>query len=824
MDGDGVAGNGAAGWRTSRRVLLEAGLVGGAAVAASVLPAEHGSPASEAATIPTVARSSSFNRGWLFGREYVSGAARSGYDDSGFTPVTLPHTVVPLSWGGWDPDTWQKVWIYRRRFDGSQLVGRRVFVDFDGVMVNAVAVLNDVVIGSHRGGYLPWSVELTGELVPGGNVLAIVVDSRCLAVPPVAPRHGPASIDYLQPGGLYRDAYLRVVPQVHLADVSATPRNVLRPNRWVQVACTVDAALGPVPTRLTVKLLDGARQLASATRTVNVHSGVSTVRLALTDLGPVGLWSPDQPRLYTLQASLSAVTGTDTVTRRIGFREASFRPDGFYLNGERLKIFGLNRHQLFPYLGMAAPARLQHRDAEILRQELNCNMVRCSHYPQSPHFLDACDELGLMVWEEAPGWQQIGDDAWQDLVVQNVRDMVVRDRSRPSVVIWGTRLDETPNNRDLYARTRRLAHSLDGSRPTSGATLRHTTTGWADDVYGFDDYHSNAGNAVLRPPLPGIPYLVTEAVGALDGPRTYRWTDPPATLVAQARLHAQVHHLAGLDPHYAGLLAWAGIDYASHNGGARIWHALKTPGVLDTFRIAKPGAAVYQSQVDPAVRPVVLPAFYWDFGPGSPQGPGQDAMIATNCDRLEIYVVDRWVATAVPDAARYAGLAHPPAFADLSLSRLGIGAVALTGRPGGTGAAAAPPDLRIDGYRDDVRVATLLMSADTTRDRLALTIDHTEIRADGSDATRVTFRAVDVYGNHRPGVTGAVTLALSGPAVLLGDNPFRFDEYGAAGGAVIRSLPGRTGPVIVTAYHPALGTASASLTSAVQPPGGGTVK
>src|SRR5262249_14686256 len=146
--------------------------------------------------------------------------------------------------------------------------------------------------------------------------------------------------------------------------------------------------------------------------------------------------------------------------------------------------FGLNRHQLFPYTGMAAPARLQRRDAEILRYELNCNMVRCSHYPQSPHFLDACDELGLMVWEELPGWQQLGDHRWQDFVVQNARDMVVRDRSRPSVVIWGTRLDETPNSHALYARTRRVARYLDGSRPTSGATLQHSTSGWGEDVFG----------------------------------------------------------------------------------------------------------------------------------------------------------------------------------------------------------------------------------------------------------------------------------------------------------------------------------------------------
>ena len=200
--------------------------------------------------------------------------------------------------------------------------------------------------------------------------------------------------------------------------------------------------------------------------------------------------------------------GSHTLARRIGFRDASFQPDGFYLNGERLQLFGLNRHQLYPYAGMAMLARVQRKDAEILKNELNCNMVRCSHYPQSPHFLDACDELGLLVWEEAPGWHNVnGSPVWQDMVVQNVRDMVTRDRSRPSVVIWGTRLNETPDLPGLWAATRQAAAELDSSRPSSGAMAYHQVTGWDEDVFAFNDYSRDpkTGNASLRPALPGCP-------------------------------------------------------------------------------------------------------------------------------------------------------------------------------------------------------------------------------------------------------------------------------------------------------------------------------
>ncbi len=738
-----------------------------------------------------------FNQGWLFGGRYVPGSEQPGFTDRGFTEITLPHTVTPLSWGNWDHASWEGVWVYRRHFTAQPASGR-VFADFDGVLADATVVLNGTTVATHRGGYLPFSAELTGALLPGENVLAVVVDSRWLPVPPAGHPGGARSIDFLQPGGIYRDAALRAVPDVFLADVFARPDSVLSADRTVTIEATIDAATVPGdPVQLRAELLDGSRRLAGTALAVTLTApGRSVARLMLAGLGDVTLWSPESPRLYQIRVTLAAPAGDQhAVTVTTGFRQAVFQADGFYLNGERFQLCGLNRHQLFPYTGMAAAARLQRRDAEILKRELNCTMVRCSHYPQSPHFLDACDELGLMVWQEAPGWAYVGDAAWQDIVVQNVHDMVVRDRNRPCVIVWGTRLNETANHARLYTRTRRLARDLDGTRPTSGALTRHATRGWAEDVFGYDDYHHSGGNATLKPPLPGVPYLVSEAVGALAGAPAYRWTDPGPALAGQARLHAQVHHTARVNPRYAGLLGWCGIDYASINGGQRIWRGLKTPGVLDTFRVPKPGAAIYRAQLDPRVRPVILPVFFWDFGPGSPpHGPGAEAMIATNCERLEIYAGPEQVATGIPDHARFGGLAYPPVCTDLTVNGSGL------------------PELRIDGFLGGQLVVSARMSADPARDRLVLTADHESITADGTDTTRITFRALDAYGNQRPHVTGDVALQLTGPAILVGDNPFPFGEYGGVGGAFVRSLPGRPGPVTVTARHGYLGHDTVAVT------------
>ncbi|MBO0819166.1 MAG: beta-galactosidase, partial [Actinobacteria bacterium] len=244
-----------------------------------------------------------FNQGWLFGGAYTDGAEDPGHDDSGFAAVTLPHTVARLSWGDWDPRSWEGRWIYRKHFELPPLTGSRVFADFDGVMVNATVVLNGTTVATHQGGYLPFSAELTGALVPGENVLAVIADSRWLPVPPAGAPQGAGSIDYLQPGGIHRDARLRVVPEVFVADVFAKPAGVLTPGRTVTVHARIDAATAPAgPVRVTAELLAGSRRLASTSASVAITAaGTATVRLVLAGLGEVALWAPDTPALYTVR-------------------------------------------------------------------------------------------------------------------------------------------------------------------------------------------------------------------------------------------------------------------------------------------------------------------------------------------------------------------------------------------------------------------------------------------------------------------------------------------------------------------------------------------
>ena len=342
--------------------------------------------------------------------------------------------------------------------------------------------------------------------------------------------------------------------------------------------------------------------------------------------------------------------------------------------------------------------------------------------------------------------------------MQNVRDMVIRDRSRPSVVIWGTRLNETRDFPGLWAATRQAARELDSSRPSSGAMAFHDDATWDEDVFAYNDYATDdkTGNITLKPPFAGLPYLVTEAVGVeAVKPQHFAWTDPPAWLARQAALHGQAQSQARSNPGYAGLLAWAGFDYASMLGPGP--YDIKWAGVADGFRVPKPGAAIYQTQGDPAVRPVIIPVFFWEAG-GAVPAPSPTAMIASNCERLEVFIGGTHVASALPafDSPLYGGLIHPPFLVRLPKH---------IPNPA--------PELLVQGFADGRQVAELRMSADPAGDALAMTVDDTIITADGSDATRAVFRAIDAHGNQRRYGSGQVALTLSGPGHAGGRQPVR---------------------------------------------------
>src|SRR6185437_4766746 len=433
--------------------------------------------------------------------------------------VSLPHSVAKLSWQDWNAESWEDIWLYRKTFRPlPDSEGLRTFLKFEGAMVTADVSVNGTALPQHKGGYLPFSHEITSVL-KGQNVVEVRLDSRFQNVPPEGNPKGRHSVDYYLPGGMIRGTSLYAVPQTCLSDVFAKPVDVLQPTRRVDLTCTLDSASG-LSQRATLEaaVFDGERVVAKARKDLAaVKAGATEVTFSITGLHNIKLWDNDNPHLYNVVVTLHvAGKPVHDYRTRIGFREAKFTVDGFFLNGKKMQFFGLNRHELYPYTGYAMPDRVMRRDAEIIRREFNCDTVRCSHYPQHEAFLDACDELGLMVWEETPGWGYVGaDKEFEDQVLQNVKDMVRRDRNHASIIIWGVRVNESRNN-PLYIRTTAAAKALDDSRPDSGSMtyFGDWKTTWHEDVYSFDDYHLSPDKTVqITPPLEGIPYMLSETVG-----------------------------------------------------------------------------------------------------------------------------------------------------------------------------------------------------------------------------------------------------------------------------------------------------------------------
>jgi beta-galactosidase len=745
-------------------------ILAGTTIASNVAAAnyaESGPAAPGRITLP-------INRKWRYGPSANPAARERDFDDSSFARVSVPHTNLRVPWHSFDEKSYEFVSVYRRRFRlPAEARGRRVFVDFEGVMTASTVWLNGVRLGEYKGGFTPFSFELTPHIdFDRDNVLVVEVDSN---ERPDIPPFG-HEVDYLTFGGIYREVSLRIVSPTFIENIFAQPRDVLSGHPALDVQCFLESANKALEPGLSleVALYDGERLVAKTTQEVPASGddGNASRTLHLDQLEGIELWNLRSPKLYRVEVRLlRGATLLDHDSRRIGFREARFTPQGFSLNGTVIKLRGLDRHQTFPWVGQAMPGRVQRRDAIILRKNLHCNIVRTSHYPQSRRFLDACDEIGLLVLEEIPGWQHIGDQAWQDIAVDNVSRMVRRDWNHPSIILWGVRINESRDNHDFYTRTNAVAHQLDPTRQTGGIR-NFQESEFLEDVFTMNDF-----GWPLKPPNHPL-YLNTEFVGHTYPTKTI---DNIERLREHTIRHARVHDQLASNAQYAGGIAWCAFDYNTHSNfgsGDRICYH----GVTDIFREPKPAAGFYRSQCDPDEEIVLAPSFHWARGDESIGFT--KALVSSNCDHLKFYVSGTLVAEADPDRAQFAHLKYAPFSANLSNIRADWG------------------DLRIDGFIQGKLVISRTLSGKGVDQKFTLLPDDTTLAADGADTTRVVLRVTDEFDAIRPFAADAVRFELTGPAELIGDNPFAL--IGGTGAIWIRATE-QPGKVRLTAHHPYLG-------------------
>jgi beta-galactosidase len=612
------------------------------------------------------------NNDWLYKPEFKLDDLKMPEDFSDYQAIRLPHTTVELPLHYFDPAIYQFESCYKRKLPKIKLAhDEEAVLHFESVMFATRVYIGEHFAFEHKGGYTPFTVNVSPFLHDDHQDLWLTVHVDATERADIPPYGG--VVDFLTYGGIYREVQLVIRNKQHFKAVRVQTPSSDYINFEAQLTFKLSEPLN-LKQQIIANLFDDTQLIAmqvlpydiNLADSVDATDGIDALDDEMTlsfesfqyEIIP---WDLNHPKLYTLSLELLGYDETliDHYVTPFGFRTAEFMQKGFFLNGKKIKLRGLNRHQSYPYVGNAMPKSAQVLDADILKYELGINIVRSSHYPPSRHFLDRCDAIGLLVFDEIPGWQHIGDLGWQSLALESVEEMILRDINHPSIVIWGVRINESPDSDALYEATNALAHKLDPSRSTGGVR-NFAGSHLFEDVYTYNDFVHRGTNPALDTPQKiakkNVPYLVTEHNGHMYPTKSF---DSETKRIEQAHRHARVLNHAYGTQDIAGAIGWCMADYNTHkdfgSGDMICYH-----GVLDLFRLPKYAAALYASQTDE--KPVMTIASNM-FGGDFDAAEIGKITVFTNCDEVKVFKNDTLIKTYKAQSD-YKHLPHPPIIVD----------------------------------------------------------------------------------------------------------------------------------------------------------------
>ena len=403
----------------------------------------------------------SMNPAWRMYKGHLEGAEQPDFNDKEWDLVSLPDGIeyVPSEASGcvnYQGEVW-----YRKHFTPEETwKGKQLFLHFEAIMGKAKVWINGTLVNEHYGGFLPVIANVTEYLnYEEDNVIAVWADnSNDPSYPPGKPQD---MLDFTYSGGIYRDCWIIVHNKVFITD-SNYENEIAGGGLFVsfghisqsQAEIRLDAHVRNSSNtyfsgKIEYQLFDkDNRRVCQASKAFSVSKGKARNTSLTIKVEKPELWEPDSPYLYQLHVLLKDKSGhvVDGYRRRIGIRSIEFKgKDGFWLNGKPYPypLIGANRHQDFAIIGNALSNSLHWRDAKKLR-DAGLRVIRNAHYPQDPAFMDACDELGLFVIVNTPGWQFWNKEPiFAQRVYSDIRNMVRRDRNHPSVWMWEPILNET---------------------------------------------------------------------------------------------------------------------------------------------------------------------------------------------------------------------------------------------------------------------------------------------------------------------------------------------------------------------------------------------
>jgi len=568
-------------------------LLAAGAAAAAALPVN----ADEMFTEKLLRNRAVFNRDWRFSLGDVENAHLTAYDESNWDRVGLPHSFsMPyfLSSEFYTGYGW-----YRKHFVlPKNINGKRFSLEFEGVFQQAEVYVNGLKVGEHSGGYNGFSIDISGAVAPGKNVVAIRVNN--LWRPTLAPRGG----EHVFSGGIYRNVYLAITSPLHVAwcGTFVTTPQVSKDQAVVKIETEIqnDTASGK-ECRIETQILSPSGQVVATVSTSHAVQAKSTQTIAQTTSAITSpmLWHPDHPNLYRAVTNVyDGKTKVDKYITPFGIRWFEFTADkGFFINGEHYYFCGANVHQDHAGWGDAVTNEGFARDVRLVK-EAGFTFIRGSHYPKAPAFADECDKQGVLFWSENCFWGTGGalsDGGWtasaypkivedqpgfEESVKQSLREMVRIHRNHPSIVAWSMG-NETffsygevmPKVREFLKELIALTHQLDATRP---AAIGGVQRGEIDHIGDVAGYNGDGARLFMNP---GIPNVVTEYSSTIcdrPGPYDPGWGDLPMPPGQDKSLKYPWRY-----PWRSGDVIWCAFDHGSIMGH------FGCMGIVDHFRIPK---------------------------------------------------------------------------------------------------------------------------------------------------------------------------------------------------------------------------------------------
>jgi len=590
-----------------------------------------------------------FNPGWRYYKGDIKDAEKTAFNDSQWEVVSTPHTVELMPAEASGCRNYQGIAWYRKHFVvPMEAKGKDVSIHFEAIMGKQNIYLNGKLVKEHLGGYLPITIQLTGQGIQAGDTCLIAVmtdNSDDKSYPPGKPEY---MLDFAYHGGIYRDVWMICKNQVAITDAIEAREtagggvfvhfdNINEKSAQVYVNTEVKNN-GKKVEKLVVEtsVVDAQGIFLKKTGTsISLKPGELKTVIQQTTIARPHLWSPDVPYLYRVNSLVKkGGKALDGGTTRIGIRKAEFRgKDGFYLNGKPYgQIIGANRHQDFAYVGNALPNSQQWRDAKRLR-DAGCTIIRTAHYPQDPAFMDACDELGLFIIVATPGWQFWNKDPkFEQLVIKNTQDLIRRDRNHTSVLMWEPILNETRFPLDFSLKslkTTREEFPYPGA-PAAAADLH--SEGVADNydvVYGWPTDEGKAKQCIFTREFGEN---VDDWYSHNNNNRASRsWGERPQIVQALslAQSYDAMFHTSG---QFIGGAQWHPFDHQRGYHPDPYWG-----GIFDAFRQPKYAYYMFKSQVDPGIKHSIA-----DDGPmvyvANEMTPFSDAevVVFSNCDSVRL--------------------------------------------------------------------------------------------------------------------------------------------------------------------------------------------